>query len=70
MVKRDEVFLCRGFTFYSTDGASAAINRINTHHGIEMEDDGRDLSGLPLLLRVELSNPKSGKKKPKNIFLI
>lgn len=68
MVKRDEEGLCRGFAFlafYSTNGASAAINRINTHHGIEMEDDGKDLSKLPLLLRAELSNPKSGKKTPK-----
>mmetsp|Transcript_2498 Transcript_2498/g.3774 ORF Transcript_2498/g.3774 Transcript_2498/m.3774 type:complete len:154 (+) Transcript_2498:18-479(+) len=67
MVKRDEEGVCRGFAFlafYSTEGASAAINRINTHNGIENDKD-EDLSVRPPLLRAELSNPKSGKKKPK-----
>lgn len=53
LIKRDDKGNCRGFaflTFYSSDGATIVIDRIN--------DGG--------LLQAELSDPKSAKEKKKN----
>jgi hypothetical protein len=81
LVKRDEQGICRGFAFlafYSAEGASIIIDRINMNHGTEIaqgdsrggvegddKEEKKDMSGLPLLLRAELSNPKAGKERSK-----
>lgn len=64
LIKRDDGGCCRGFaflSFYSSDGATLAIDRI-TAAAIESENDGY---GGELILRAELSNPKSAKEKKK-----
>jgi hypothetical protein len=77
LIKRDGMGSCRGFgflAFYSTEGASTIVNRINAYSqggagaggagaGGLVPDD--DMSVLPLQLHAELSNPKLAKDKKK-----
>lgn len=76
LVKRDEMGACRGFAFlafYSAEGASIVVDRMNTYPGNESAQQGEEEDGgghgdgscIPLLLHAELSNPKAGKAKSK-----
>ena len=75
LVKRDEMGCCRGFaflTFYSKEGASIVIDRINNVTGTcsvyeeGMDNgDGEQRKKLPLQLRAEVSNPKGAAKERK-----
>lgn len=60
LIKRDGYGCCRGFaflSFYSSEGASIAIDRINNFHNAEADDDKEDDgSSVPLSLRAELSS--------------
>ena len=67
LIKRDHQGSCRGFaflTFYSAEGASMIVDRINSRAEVEAEVEASETSKsvLPLQLRAELSNPKGGKK--------
>mmetsp|Transcript_27369 Transcript_27369/g.42064 ORF Transcript_27369/g.42064 Transcript_27369/m.42064 type:complete len:171 (+) Transcript_27369:51-563(+) len=76
LIKRDDEGSCRGFgflTFYSEQGASIIVDRINAHSKSLYTHGGQggamtvlDTSVLPLQLCAELSNPKTGKDKKKS----
>ena len=86
LVKRDDATgCCRGFaflTFYSKEGASMVVDRINNggrrqnegddhdrsgHHLIDGSNSGGgDASGEITILRAELSNPKNNSAKGRN----
>ena len=75
LIKRDDKGSCRGFaflTFYSTEGASTVVDRIN--NGIITTDSmavnkggtcGGNNIARPWQLRAELSNPKATKERKK-----
>lgn len=80
LVKRDDDGSCRGFaflTFYSAEGASIAVDRINSSYcnnnnkTNSNNSDNSNIEGrteqLPLQLRAELSNPKAAKEKKKTM---
>lgn len=78
LIKRDkDTDACRGYAFlafFSSQGASIAVNKINGYSRQENadeevhDDDGLISSLLPPQLRAELSKPnaKSGRKKQTN----
>ena len=66
LIKRDDGGSCRGFaflTFYSTEGASTVVDRINNNN---TQQRGGSDSTLPWQrLRAELSDPKAAKEQKK-----
>ncbi|KAL7537043.1 hypothetical protein ACHAXR_007551 [Thalassiosira sp. AJA248-18] len=70
LIKRDESGSCRGFgflTFYSAEGASIIVERINNESEGSRSDDGSEImvKEYAFQLKAELSNPKGAKERSK-----
>lgn len=68
LIKRDERGFCRGFafiTFYSKDGASIIVDRINNSNKEGSKDDSGMVKEYSFQLTAELSNPKGSKERKK-----